>query len=57
MKQDPNKQLKELWRTIRKNAKAFGPLVRRMNPKDVQQIKELWRTIRKAQKRKPRRKR
>jgi hypothetical protein len=53
-KQDSDRQLKELWRTIRDNVEPFRPIVARMDPNDVQQIKELWQSIRKARKRKPR---
>jgi hypothetical protein len=39
-------QLRELWRTIRDNAKDFSRIVAKMDPEEVKQIKALWRTLR-----------
>jgi hypothetical protein len=54
--QKADKQLIELWRTIRDNVEMFRSVVDRMDPKEVAEIKQLWRTIRQGKKkRKPNR--
>lgn len=41
-----DKQLLELWRTIRGNAKAFSGIVAKMDKAEVRRVLELWQALR-----------